>query len=79
MQSLAQNHGFVDGNKRTTVYMMELLLERSGYVLRGRTEEILKADIEAMILAVADDDHARRMEFDALVRWFSARIRKTRR
>jgi Fic family protein len=29
-QSLAQNHGFVDGNKRTAFYMVDLLLANSG-------------------------------------------------
>jgi hypothetical protein len=57
---------------------MELLLERSGYFLRAKNEEALQADIETMILAVAHDDHTRRMNFDELVRWFSARIRKKR-
>jgi death-on-curing protein len=33
-EALARNHGFVDGNKRTAVYAMDLLLTRSGYKLR---------------------------------------------
>jgi len=31
VQSLASNHGFIDGNKRTALLMMNLLLLRSGY------------------------------------------------
>ena len=30
LQSLATNHGFVDGNKRTAVFAMNLLLGESG-------------------------------------------------
>ena len=26
------NHGFLDGNKRTALYLVELLVQRSGYV-----------------------------------------------
>jgi death on curing protein len=52
VQSLAQNHGFVDGNKRTAVLMLFILLVRSGYTLRFRDDATLNHEIEEMILSV---------------------------
>lgn len=46
VQSLASNHGFIDGNKRTALLMMNLLLLRSGYQLRGDNERQVNADAE---------------------------------
>ncbi|MBM3541298.1 MAG: type II toxin-antitoxin system death-on-curing family toxin, partial [Alphaproteobacteria bacterium] len=34
IQSMATNHGFADGNKRTTVILLDTLLTKSGYRLR---------------------------------------------
>jgi death on curing protein len=31
VESMLRNHGFVDGNKRTTLLLLLLLLDRSGY------------------------------------------------
>lgn len=31
VHSLIMNHPFLDGNKRTALYMLELLLKKSGY------------------------------------------------
>ena len=70
VESLAQRHGFVDGNKRTALFMMNLLLRRSGYFLRVSDEQRLNDDAEAMILAVVEHD----MAFDDVVRWFQERI-----
>jgi death-on-curing protein len=33
VQSMSGNHGFIDGNKRTTVILADTLLARSGYRL----------------------------------------------
>ena len=33
VESLAQNHGFIDGNKRTTLIVANLFIDRSGYKL----------------------------------------------
>jgi death-on-curing protein len=35
MQSIATNHSFNDGNKRTSIILLNLLLDRSGYRLEG--------------------------------------------
>jgi death-on-curing protein len=70
VQSLASNHGFIDGNKRTALLMMNLLLLRSGYFLRGRSERQIKTDVEAMILALVEHH----MNFDDVVAWLELRI-----
>ena len=66
VHSLVQNHGFVDGNKRTAVLCMGTLLERTEYTLNATNR-----DVEAMVEAVATSD----MSFDDLVTWFKQRVR----
>jgi death on curing protein len=63
VESLACGHGFRDGNKRTALFMMNLLLRRSGYYLRAESEEQLNIDVEAMILALVEHH----MNFDEVV------------
>ncbi|MCZ6455412.1 MAG: type II toxin-antitoxin system death-on-curing family toxin [Alphaproteobacteria bacterium] len=72
VQSLATNHGFVDGNKRTTVYLMDLLLERSGYTLSAIEPNSLADEVEQMIMDVV----THRIDFDDLVEWFQNRIER---
>src|SRR5262249_13030837 len=68
-EALARNHGFVDGNKRTAVYAMDLLLTRSGYKLRDDDLDRLNQEVEDMIVAVAHESPARRMTFEELLAW----------
>ena len=68
-QSLAQNHGFVDGNKRTALLAVTLLISRSGYRLRARHDEI-NNEIEALILDIVENHLA----FDDIVEWFNQRL-----
>jgi death on curing protein len=75
VQSLASNHGFIDGNKRTALLMMNLLLLRSGYRLHRVSERQINADVEAMILALVEH----RMTFDETVAWLRQRIVPTDR
>ena len=43
-ESVCRNHGFTDGNKRTAVLLLVLLLERSGYqILPVHDEDIDEA------------------------------------
>jgi death on curing protein len=70
VHSLAKNHAFVDGNKRTALYVMHLRLIRSGYRLRGEDNPALQNELEDMILDVATGQ----MDFEALVQWFEDRI-----
>ncbi len=70
VHSLATNHGFMDGNKRTAVFAMAILLVRSGYQLRYMDVEQYNAEVEEMVVAVVE----RRMNFEQLVAWFRERI-----
>jgi death on curing protein len=70
VQSLASNHGFIDGNKRTTLILLNLLLLKSRYGLRARSEAQLNRDVEDMILNVVQHQ----LTFDDLVDWFRQRI-----
>ena len=82
--SLAKNHGFLDGNKRTALLTLVLFIDRSNYDLVGPDNRLVGAivseeqsviitsvEIEPMILAVVDD----RLSHKELVRWFRARLR----
>lgn len=66
VESMAKNHGFVDGNKRTTLFLLRALVNRSGYEIVSPRNEI--ADI---ILAVASGC----VSFDQLSDWFKPRIK----
>jgi prophage maintenance system killer protein len=68
---MATNHGFADGNKRTTVLRLDTLLTKSGYRLRPlRGDRSMDRAIEAMVLDVI----ARHMNFDDLVAWLKTRL-----
>ena len=65
VHGVATNHGFADGNKRTSLYLVELLLQRSGYELVE--DDLAIADT---IVAVAAGD----MDYEALAQWFRERV-----
>jgi death-on-curing protein len=67
---LACGHGFVDGNKRTALIMLDLLLARSGYRLTAKNRRQLNAETEIMILDLVEH----RMSFDDVVEWFRQRL-----
>lgn len=69
VQSVSRNHGFADGNKRTTVLLLRLLLDKSGYRLAPVAGEDLDYAIEEMILGVIAG-----MSLDDLEAWFAARL-----
>jgi len=54
VHSLTLNHGFIDGNKRTAVFMLAELLLNSGYTLRFESTELLNDEVEDMVLAVTE-------------------------
>lgn len=66
LHALVQNHGFVDGNKRTALLTTLLLIERSGYAIALDPDE----RIDDMVVSVA----AGQMSFDDLCEWFKARL-----
>lgn len=63
------NHGFVDGNKRTAVYLVELLAVRSDYSLIE--DDLILADV---ITSVATGE----MRYEELVEWFKKRLVRSR-
>jgi death on curing protein len=65
IHSLVQNHGFVDGNKRTALIVTLLMIERSGYALRLHAIE----RIDDMVVSVAGG----KMAFEELEVWFKSR------
>ena len=67
MESLARNHGFIDGNKRTSLICLGILLERSGYTLSAETTN---KEIEELILNVANS----RLNFEDLRVWLARSI-----
>ena len=71
VESMVGNHGFADGNKRTTLILLNLLLERSGYRLTPSAKHgSIQAEVEDMIMGVA----RKQLLFDDLVKWFGKRI-----
>jgi death on curing protein len=66
VQSLAGNHGFTDGNKRTTLYIVDLYIRRSGYHLAGSPLRRLNQDLERIILSSAAGEFDR----SGTIRWF---------
>ena len=66
VHGIVTNHGFVDGNKRTAVYLVELLAVRSGY--RLVVDDLALADV---VTAVARGD----VGYDQLAVWFKERLK----
>jgi death-on-curing protein len=69
VESLACNHGFLEGNKRTALFMLDLFLTRSGYRLRAPNKQQLNTDVENMILALVEH----RMSLADVVAWLERR------
>ena len=65
VHAVASNHGFADGNKRTAVYLVELLIRRSGYRLTPTDPELTD-----VVLQVAN----RAISKEGLTQWFRPRI-----
>jgi death on curing protein len=71
---MAANHGFCDGNKRTTLILLHDLISNSGYQLRSIGGEDLNQEIENIIVAAAGSDAT----IQQLMDWFRPRIEKAR-
>jgi death-on-curing protein len=72
IQSLAGNHGFVDGNKRTALIVANLLIRRSGCKPSGGSREELEIAFEHLVLDAADG----RFEKDRVVGWFEQHLER---
>jgi hypothetical protein len=60
MQSIATNHAFVDGNKRTSIILVNLMLDRSGYRLEpADDQEDLNRAIEDFVVECVVEGRAK--------------------
>ena len=50
---MAGNHGFADGNKRTTLILIHSLITNSNYILEPLPGEDIQQAIEDLILSAA--------------------------
>ena len=66
LHALVQNHGFVDGNKRTALLVTGLMVRRSGYAIRLNLGE----RIDDVVVAVADG----KMSYENLAFWMKDRV-----
>lgn len=70
VESVVCNHGFVDGNKRTALYLVDLLINRSGFRLKAASRHSINEELVEMLQAVAD----RRLNLRQVEDWFKIRI-----
>lgn len=70
VQSLAGNHGFVDGNKRTALIVLALFLRTSGYKVTAASDMQLNDDLEQLVLDVVN----RSLSLEQLRHWLKNRI-----
>jgi death-on-curing protein len=72
VQSMAANHGFADGNKRTALILLHDLISNSGYQLRPLGNEDLNQEIEKIIVTATSSGTT----IQQLMDWFRPRIEK---
>jgi death-on-curing protein len=72
IESVCRNHGFADGNKRTCLLLLVLLLDRSGYGLARRGGEDRNRATEDMLIKVARGE----MNFAQIEEWIDVRLVK---
>ena len=65
VHGVISNHGFADGNKRTALYLVELMVQRSGY-------ELVEDDL--VIADTVTNVAAGKMDYEALAQWFRERL-----
>ena len=65
LHGVISNHGFADANKRTALYLAELLIERSGYKLVEADQVVVET-----IVKVASGE----LRYEELEAWFKERL-----
>jgi death on curing protein len=74
VESIARNHGFIDGNKRTAFLLVDLLIHRSGYRYKNElTSNKSFVGLEELIVRIANDVHP---PFEEIVDWFKENLEK---
>ena len=71
IQSIAGNHGFVDGNKRTALILAYKLVEDSGHQIVHRSTNVNEDDVEHLILDLTT--HC--LDFEEISRWLKSQIK----
>ena len=70
-EAVINNHGFVDGNKRTAVLLTDLLIWRSGYTFEPSNEDDrFNAALVDFAISVARG----KVAYEEIVQWFAERI-----
>jgi death-on-curing protein len=73
VESMSTNHGFTDGNKRTTIILTHLLLSKSGYrIIPLPSDAEIDLIMEDLVLAVVQHEK----KFNEVVEWFKQRLRR---
>lgn len=75
LQSVARNHGFNDGNKRTAVLLTDRLIKKSGYALKPYRREDLDTAVADLVLWVVNEDP----HVDEIAEWFRKRVARPQR
>lgn len=70
LESVVGNHGFADGNKRTAVVLLHLLLARSGYQLPQ--SELVSVELEELVVGLAN----RSRDFESAHNWLKTRCQR---
>lgn len=70
---MASNHGFADGNKRTTLLLVHTLITNSDYQLKALNNEDLEQALEDIIVAGA----SRETPLQQLTEWFRLRVERS--
>ena len=65
LHGIVSNHGFVDGNKRTALYLVELMVQRSGYVF---------VEDDMVIVEVITSVARGETSYGDLAEWFRERL-----
>lgn len=71
-QSVATNHGFIDGNKRTALILLFLLIKRSGYSMVPLHGEDANRALEHLILGIVEH----KMSQQQVIEWFRKRLHR---
>jgi death on curing protein len=72
VESMAGNHGYADGNKRTTLLLLHDLIRNSGYELVPLGDEDIEQAVGDVIVSAASGSAS----FKELETWFKPRIRR---
>ncbi|GCE18196.1 type II toxin-antitoxin system death-on-curing family toxin [Dictyobacter kobayashii] len=70
IQRLAQNHPFIDGNKRVAFILGSTFLMINGYQIQYKDEQ------EEMALAYAIESMVAEKNFENLVQWFAGHVER---